>query len=154
MDTENWNMHKNANDMGLNIIQLFPIIEKLHNQFNTDIIYIDLNNVNLLFNDKGVLINDLTDSKNPFWTQKNPFPINCIANDNEIISIWDRKIPGTEKMIFTQLKYDIEELIKLKNLNPLNTILIVGTFYKTMQICKLYTIKILKNKNKTTYQLL
>lgn len=155
-NVEQWITHAKALDMSQNIIQLYPIIKNLHKQFETDIIHIDLERVELLFNEQRNIIRELVNPENPCWHPENPFPINCIANDEEIASIWDRKPPGTEKLVFTQRKIDIEALIKLKNENPLNTILLVCTFYKTMQkeekvliseVCTCYMIRLIFPKS-------
>jgi hypothetical protein len=129
---ENWTIHNKSQDMSQNIIQLFPIIKNIHKQFPTDIIHADLMRMELLFED-GKINKTRINPENPFWSPENPFPINSIANDDEILSIWDRVPPGSGKLIFTQKKTDVQQLIKLKNENSPGTILIVGTFCKTMK---------------------
>lgn len=148
---EKWLIHAKAQELSSNFIQLYPILESLHNAFKTDIIHMDMSRIGQLFDSQG-LIRERLNIENPFWTRKNPFPINPVSNDDEILSIWDRKIPGSDQLIFTQRKIDVEALIKLKNENPLNTILIVCTCYKTFQkenrnltveVCTCYMIRII-----------
>lgn len=164
---EKWIMHAKTKEMSTNIIQLFPIIESIHSYFSNDIICIDMERVKLLFNN-GDLDKNLIDSTNPFWTKTNPFPINSIASDKEILSIWDRIPQGTQKLIFTQNKKDIESLIDLKNKNPLNTILVLCTYFrekkdekdkdenekKYTEICTCYMIRLIIDKDKNVQFLL
>ncbi|HXT82920.1 MAG TPA: hypothetical protein VN704_00985 [Verrucomicrobiae bacterium] len=133
-------------DLSGQIMGIFPIIKSLHERFPTDILHLDLQRIHLLFDENGKVISErLIIDKNPFWHAKNPFPINSIDSDQEILSIWDRKVPGTANFIFTQLGDDIQKLIDIKNKDS-NTVLLVCQFMRifsgvAVECCNCYMIK-------------
>lgn len=154
---EKWITHAKAENMSVNIIQLFPVLKNVHQQYPTDIIHLDFDRMGFLFDEKQNIRKELVNPEHSFWSTQNPFPINSIGNDDEILSIWDRKPSGTNNLIFTQSKTVIQSLIKLKNENPLNTVLIVGVYYQTTtnekgtmyaEVCTMYMVRMIVPEDK------
>jgi hypothetical protein len=163
---EKWIIHTKAEEMSVNIIQMWPIVKNIHAQFNTDIIHLDFDLMGYLFDQNGKLIKEKANPLHPCWTSQTPFPVNSISNDDEILSIWDRIPKGSEKTIFTQRKDDVKAMIDLKNKNPLNTVLLACIYSKFSEkekqengeskkvtlyseVCTMYMIRTIISQNPT-----
>lgn len=131
---EKWNIHSKAELLAGAVINIWPMIEGFHQMNIKDIIYVDLSRIHHLVNSEGKIIKERFNTKNPFWTPTNPFPINSISSDEEVLSIWDRKVQGSQNIILTQLKKDVELLIAIKNKSPQNTTLVVVNYVKEVTI--------------------
>ena len=115
MEKEEWLIHPKVPDLESQIIiQLWPFIESNHQIHPQDIIWVDANRIHLMF-DKGKLDPKLCNFQHPKWSNQNPIPVNSIFDDHQVIEIWERKIPGSEKLIHTQQLEDIKTMLTEKN---------------------------------------
>lgn len=132
---EKWNVHFKCQEFSQLFIELWPLLQKLNSQYPTDITYIDFSRIQHCFDPNSKRLDPKkVNNQHPFWTEDNPFPINSISSDEEILSIWDRKPPGSQNLIFTQLKSEVALMIAMKNQKPSETMLVVGHYIKEVRI--------------------
>jgi hypothetical protein len=110
------------------IIQLWPIIKQHQTKYPNDIFWIDMNRSHLIFNKNGKLILERCDPNHSMW-KKTPIPINFINNDQQIVDLWKRVTPGSEKAIHIQNLKDVQKMLNIKN-KHLNVTLVCVHSYK------------------------
>lgn len=132
---EKWNIHVKAEQFSQIFVELWPLLERIHQDYPKDIFYIDISRLHHFFDPQTKRLNPKrVYNQDPFWTPDNPFPINSISSDEEILSIWDRKPAGSEHIIFTQMKREVAAMVAMKNLDPANTILVAGFYIQEVKL--------------------
>src|ERR1700744_285303 len=123
---EKWNIHLKAKDVSQFIIDMWPIIKEVHKTYPNDIFTIMFSRIHHLYEkdhgfecepDKRKLDMQKINNQHPFWTETNPFPINCTAEDDQILTLWQKKTQESKDFVLTQLEWEIQAMIKMKNKN-------------------------------------
>ena len=104
----------------------WPLIKKINEKFQSDCIFTDLQRVHMLFDKKGVPIMERFDTDNEFWTEKNPLPVNSIANDEEILALWETPIFKPHETLFRQTQDEVRWMMKIRDKYPKTTVLLIG----------------------------
>ena len=133
LNMEKWNIHLKAEPVSKVLIDLWPLIKHLHKEYPKDIIYVDFSRVHHFYDPVEKTIKaSRVNNQDPFWTKENPFPLNCISNDAEVLSIWDLK-KGVTKSFKHQKYWEVQAMIAMKNGNPEKTVIIVGEYIHGIQ---------------------
>jgi MYND finger len=124
---EEWILHDSCNPRNANTLMgSWPLIKTLNAKFPTDCVFIDLERVSLLFDDKGIPIMERFDSESEFWTHTNPLPVNAIADKNDILELWEDPIFKPKEALFRQTQDEIKWMMKIHDAYPKTTILVIG----------------------------
>lgn len=120
---ENWYVHPGCDRKAASwLMKMFNTIKTLHEKFK-ETVYIDLNRVHLLYDEKGEILKERWDEQSPFWTQENPLPINVIQNDNELLELW--QLSSDQKYFFPQDRNDVHWLFQIRNLHQTTNMAVV-----------------------------
>jgi hypothetical protein len=131
-NVQKWNIHIKADNVKTIFQEMWPYICTIHKQYPNDVLFMDISRIHHFYVN-GKVDSSRINNTNSFWTKENPFPFNSFTNDDEILSIWKREMPGTKNIIFTQLMWQIEAMIKLKNKSPENTVLVLGEYIREVK---------------------
>ena len=131
---EQWICHNSCKARETNTIMgSWPLIKILHQKFPEDCIFVDLERVRLLFDEDGVPIQERFDSDNEFWTVDNPLPVNSIADNQEVLELWNDPVFKPGETLFRQTQEDVEWMMKIREQNPKTTILVIGQSVTTVK---------------------
>jgi hypothetical protein len=124
---EEWILHASCSPQNANtIVGSWPLIKTINEKFQTDCVFVDLNRVYLLFDDKGKPIMDRFDTDNDFWTEENPLPVNSIADDEEVLVLWNEPTFRVGETLFTQTRDEVLWMMKIRDKYPKTTVLVIG----------------------------